>query len=172
MKPERKSPASVTQGSEPPKSLAARRAEAGARNRTPSGRPIGKLPYDLPEGGLDALVWPWFRRWIENPHNRSCAEWPAIKDKRRFLVWLVISAISKGPEARSFFLKAEAIAPALARRALPLLRRRISKITLDDYLAVTRNPSSDGECFPPRSYDKRAKLRAGLTSLPKFLGVP
>ena len=62
----------------------------------------------------------------------------------------------------------DSVAPILTRRVLPMLRRRISKMTPEDYFAVTRNPSPDGKMFSRRSHDKRAKLRAGLASLPKF----
>jgi hypothetical protein len=143
------------------------------RNRTPKPDPIGKQPLMLSQGGLDAALWPWFRRWIENPHNQYSAEWHAIEDKRRFLVLLVVSLVLRDRrEAKALKEKAEAVAPVLARRVLPLLRRRISKLTLTDYMAVTRNPSPDEYKFPARYYDKRAKLRSGLKTLPKFFGAP
>jgi hypothetical protein len=73
---------------------------------------------------------------------------------------------SKESKAQRVFT--DSVAPSLTRRVLPVLRRRISKMTPEDYFAVTRNPSPDGKKFSPRSHDKRAKLRAGLASLPKF----
>lgn len=152
------------------------RAEAAKRPRTRSARPIGKLPFEIGQGGLDAALWPWFRRWIENPHNRSAAEWHSVKDKRRYFVALVVSLVLPAREAITFRANADAVAPKLTRRALPLLRRRLAKMTLEDYVAVTRNPSRnpspDDVLFSARSHDKRAKLRAGLESLPKFSGAP
>lgn len=176
------------------------RAEAATKKRTASKGAIGKLPLMLEQGGLDAALWPWFHRWIENPHNRSSAEWHAISDKRRYFVALVAcvsvtdgdyghrAKVAKMFEVRSVEeLQAEELpeadarrcrricehlAPNLTRCALPLLRKRFAKLTLDDYKGVTRNPSPDGEKFPLRSHDKRAKLRAGLKTLPKFLGAP
>ncbi len=152
------------------------RAEAAKRPRTRSARPIGKLPFEIGQGGLDAALWPWFRRWIENPHNRSAPEWHSVKDKRRYFVALVFSLVLPPREANTFRANADAVAPELTRRALPLLRRRLGKMTLEDYVAVTRNPSRnpspDGVKFSARSHDKRAKLRAGLKSLPKFSGAP
>lgn len=148
------------------------RAEAATKKRTASEGAIGKLPFMLEQGGLDAVLWPWFHRWIENPQNRSSAEWHAVKDKRRYFVALVVALVLKPKEAKTFRANVDAVAPNLARCALPVLRKRLAKLTLDDYLAVTRNPSPDGEKFSPRSHDKRAKLRAGLKSLPKFLGAP
>ena len=148
------------------------RAEAATRQRTRSARPIGKLPFTLDQGGLDAVLWPWFQRWINNPHNRFGAEWHVIKDKRRYFVALVVSLVLPPREAKTFRANADAVAPKLTSRALPLLRRRLAKMTLGDYAAVTRNPSPDGLKLSARSHDKRAKLRAGLKSLPKFLEAP
>ena len=148
------------------------RAESAKRPRARSARPIGKLPFEIGQGGLDAALWPWFRRWIENPHNRSAPEWHSVKDKRRYFFALIFSLVLPPREASTFRANADALAPKLTRRALPLLRRRLAKMTLGDYAAVTRNPSPDGLKFSARSHDKRAKLRAGLKSLPKFLEAP
>ena len=148
------------------------RAEAATEKRTASKGAIGKLPLMLEQGGLDAFLWPWFLRWIENPQNSSSAEWHAVNDKRRYFVALVVTLVSKPKEAKTFRANVDAVAPKLARCALPVLRKRLAKMTLEDYLAVTRNPSPDGQKFSPRSHDKRAKLRAGLKSLPKFLEAP
>ena len=132
-------------------------------------RLIGKRPLNLKVGGLDAALWPWMKRWIENHQNKNAGEWPAIPDQRRYLVALVNLAMrpnSKEAKAQRSFT--DSVAPSLTRRVLPMLRRRLKKLTLEDYKAVTRNPSPDGVKFSLRSHDKRAKLRAGMASLPKF----
>ena len=149
--------------------LANVRADAAKRPRTRSARPIGKLPLALERGGLDAVLWPWMKRWIENPQNKNTGEWGLIADQGRYLCALVNLAMrpnSKESKAQRVFT--DSVAPILTRRVLPMLRRRISKMTPEDYFAVTRNPSPDGKKFSRRSHDKRAKLRAGLASLPKF----
>ncbi len=106
------------------------RAEAATRQRTRSARPIGKLPLTLDQGGLDAVLWPWFQRWINNPHNRFAAEWHVIKDKRRYFVALVVSLVLPPREAKKIRANADAVAPKLTSRALPLLRRRLAKAGL------------------------------------------
>ena len=73
--------------------LANVRADAATRPRTRSARPIGKLPLALERGGIDAVLWPWFRRWIETPHNRSSGEWQGISDQGRYLCALVDLAV-------------------------------------------------------------------------------
>jgi hypothetical protein len=149
--------------------LANKRADPANRPRTRSARPIGNLPLALERGGLDAALWPWIKRWIENPQNKNAGEWRVIPDQGRYLCALVNLAMrpnSKESKAQRVFT--DSVAPSLTRRVLPVLRRRISKMTPEDYFAVTRNPSPDGKKFSPRSHDKRAKLRAGLASLPKF----
>jgi hypothetical protein len=149
--------------------LAKKRADAAKRPRTPSARPIGKLPLALERGGLDAVLWPWMKRWIENPLNKNTGELGLIADQGRYLCALVNLAMrpnSKESKAQRVFT--DSVAPSLTRRVLPMLRRRLKKLTLEDYKAVTRNPSPDGVKFSTRSHDKRAKLRAGLASLPKF----
>ena len=149
--------------------LANKRADPANRPRTRSARPIGNLPLALERGGLDAALWPWIKRWIENPQNKNTGEWGLIADQGRYLCALVNLAMrpnSKESKAQRVFT--DSVAPILTRRVLPMLRRRISKMTPEDYFAVTRNPSPDGKMFSRRSHDKRAKLRAGLASLPKF----
>lgn len=154
--------------------LANKRADPANRPRTRSARPIGKLPLALERGGLDAALWPWMKRWIENPQNKNAGEWRVIPDQGRYLVALVYCALvdlAMGPtskEAKAQRAFPDSVAPNLTRRVLPMLRRRLKKLRFEDYLAVTRNPSPDGGKFPRRSHDKRAKLRAGLASLPKF----
>ena len=149
--------------------LANVRADAAKRPRTRSARPIGKLPLALERGGLDAVLWPWMKRWIENPQNKNTGEWGLIADQGRYLCALVNLAMRpNSKEAKAQRVFTDSVAPSLTRRVLPMLRRRISKMTPEDYFAVTQNPSPDGVKFSPRSHDKRAKLRAGLASLPKF----
>jgi hypothetical protein len=149
------------------------RAEAAKKKRTPSEGAIGKLPIMLEQGGLDAALWPWIKRWIENPQNKNAGEWRVIPDQRRYLCALVNVAMRpNSQEAKAHRAFTNSVAPNLTRRVLPVLRRRLAKMTLEDYTAMTRNPSPDGAKFSPRSHDKRAKLRAGLKSLPKFLGAP
>ena len=149
--------------------LANKRADPANRPRTRSARPIGNLPLALERGGLDAALWPWIKRWIENPQNKNAGEWRVIPDQGRYLCALVNVAMRpNSKEAKAQRVFADSVAPSLTRFVLPMLRRRISKMTPEDYFAVTRNPSPDGKKLSPRSHDKRAKLRAGLASLPKF----
>ena len=150
--------------------LAAKRAKVPPRlseNQTL----IGKLPLNLSAGGLDAALWPWIKRWIENPLNKNAGEWRLISDQRRYLCALVNLAMrpnSKEAKAQRAFT--DSVAPNFTCRVLPMLRRRLKKLTPKDYVAVTRNPTPEvDEKFSARQHDKRAKLRVGLKSLPKFI---
>ena len=140
----------------------------------PSPRPIGNLPLNLKQGGLDALLWPWFKRWIENSHHSVMREWQSIADPRRFFVDLCLCAMfdQRFLAAKPHRKRAEAISPEIMRRVLPVLRRRLQTVTPEDYEAATRNPNPDGKKFTRRQYDKRAKIRQGLKTLPKFSGPP
>jgi hypothetical protein len=144
-----------------------------ASDAPPPARPIGNLPKPLPQGGLDALLWSWFERWVSNRHQSVVRDWEAISDKRRFFVDLVLCAIfdHRSGEARPHRERAKSTSPEIFRRALPVLRRRIKKIKPDDYLAVIHNPNAWGKDskLTPRQYDKRAKVRKGLETLPDFL---
>ena len=150
--------------------LAAKRAKVPPR-LSENQRLIGKLPLNLSAGGLDAALWPWIKRWIENPLNKNAGEWRLISDQRRYLCALVNLAMrpnSKEAKAQRAFT--DSVAPNLTCRVLPMLRRRLKKLTPKDYFAVTRNPTPEvDEKFSARQHDKRAKLRVGLKSLPKFI---
>jgi hypothetical protein len=108
------------------------RAEAAKKKRTPSEGAIGKLPIMLEQGGLDAALWPWIKRWIENPQNKNAGEWRMIPDQRRYLCALVNVAMRpNSQEAKAHRAFTNSVAPNLTRRVLPVLRRRLAKMSSD-----------------------------------------
>ena len=140
-------------------------------------------------------MWPWFERWVSNCHQSVGKEWEAISDKRRFFVDLVLCAIFdyRSDDAKPHRERAKSISPEIFRRVVPVLRRRIkgskrgkkkssrvvkrgrnapNRVILEDYLAVIRNPDPRDHKWTPRQYDKRAKVRKGLETLPNFLPMP
>jgi len=136
----------------------------------PLSRPIGNLPLNLEQGGLDALLWPWFKRWIENSHHSVKREWQSISDQRRFFVDLCLCAMfhQRSLDAKPHRERAEAVSPEIVRGALPVLRRRLAGLERDDYKAATRNPHPKGKKFTRRQYKVRENIRKGLKTLPNF----
>lgn len=99
----------------------------------PKGKRVGRPRKDASGAGVHLILFPTFWNWLRLRRPDLRPQWDALADKARFFLVLACAAMPKSPTR---FASQRAAAPVLFDAALPMLRRRAQKITVDDYKAA------------------------------------